>query len=103
IGGLTAYLLCVDMVYAGVVKIPRGAQVGKAIFDIRRGSYAQMMLLGVITTSSDNEECGYTFQKLHNRVIEIMEPEETAQMNLDIFTMEHALCKQKRLGDLLLR
>ncbi|KAF8588008.1 hypothetical protein K439DRAFT_1336541 [Ramaria rubella] len=101
IGDLTSYLMVVDLCYTGLVQWPTACELGELIYDIGRGSYSEMVVQGLIDGESDCMDCGRAFRDFNDKVSAALTSEELEKMNFDIFMMEHALCKRKRLRDAL--
>ncbi|KAF8575408.1 hypothetical protein K439DRAFT_1370012, partial [Ramaria rubella] len=101
IGDLTGYLVAVDLCYTGLVQWPTACELGELIYDIGRGSYSEMVVQGLINGESDRMDCGWAFRDFNDKVSAALTSKELEKMNFDIFMMEHALCKRKRLRDTL--
>ncbi|KAF8576641.1 hypothetical protein K439DRAFT_1622718 [Ramaria rubella] len=94
IGDLTGYMMVVDLCYTGLVQWPTACELGW-------GSYSEMVVQGLIDGKSDRMDCGRAFRDFNDKVSAALMSEELEKMNFDIFMMEHALCKRKRLRDAL--
>ncbi|KAF8576425.1 hypothetical protein K439DRAFT_1622878 [Ramaria rubella] len=94
IGNLTGYLMAIDLSYAGLVQQPTA-------FELGRGSYSEMVIQGLVDGENDRTDCGSIYNTLHEKVEASLMEEELMNMKFDIFMLEHALCKKKRLRDAL--
>ncbi|KAF8573778.1 hypothetical protein K439DRAFT_1374372, partial [Ramaria rubella] len=101
IGDLMGYLMAVDLCYAGLVQWPTAFELGELIYDIGRGSYSEMVIQGLVDGENDCTDCGSIYNTLHEKVEASLMEEELMNMKFDIFMLEHALCKKKRLRDAL--
>ncbi|KAF8585817.1 hypothetical protein K439DRAFT_1313646, partial [Ramaria rubella] len=97
IGDLTGYLMAVDLCYTELVQWPTACELGELIYNIGWGSYSKMVIQGLIDGKSDCMDCGRAFRDFNDKVSAALMSEELEKMNFDIFMMEHALCKSKRL------
>jgi hypothetical protein len=94
-GPLVGWLLASDYASAGLVDMPQPSEVGGIIFDINAGARAGLGLLGYDVRSK--EACAEAMRSLWSEVTESFTGEEIDEMGLDPITLEHALCKLKRL------
>ena len=94
-GNLVGWLLASDYAYAGLVKMPEVSEVGKFIFKINAGGKDGLALLGfnVATEEACTDAMDAVWTALHKSFTSA----EITQMGLDPITIEHALCKFKRL------
>lgn len=95
IGNLVGWLLASDYVYAGLVKMPEVSEVGEIIFKINAGGKHGLQLLGFNVDTK--EACGEAMVSVWTAVHKFFTPAEIEEMGLDPITLEHALCKFKRL------
>lgn len=98
IGGLTAYLLAVDLVYAGVFDSPTASSLGTMIFTLNLGARKGMQGLELVTSTVSALEFASAFATLYEAVSDMLTDEESRAMRWDLFVLEHALCKGRRLG-----
>ncbi|KAF8587954.1 hypothetical protein K439DRAFT_1336742, partial [Ramaria rubella] len=101
IGDLTGYLMAVDLCYAGLVQQPTALKLGELIYDIGWGSYSEMVIQGLIDSENDRTDCRCTFRDFDENVKSALTETELGIIKYDIFMLEHALCKKKRLRDAL--
>jgi len=95
-GNLVGWLLASDYAYAGLVTMPDVSEVGKIIFKIDAGGKAGLRLLGFKVDTS--EECVQSLSTLWTVLHSFLTQAEIEEMGLDDpVTLEHALCKFKRL------
>jgi hypothetical protein len=94
-GNLVGWLLASDYAYAGLVDIPEVSVVGEIIFKINAGGMAGLELLGLKVDTK--EACAEAMRLAWTAVNKSLTPTEIVNMGLDPITLEHALCKFKRL------
>ncbi|KAF8587086.1 hypothetical protein K439DRAFT_1614642 [Ramaria rubella] len=94
IGDLTGYLMVVDLCYAGLVQRPTALKLGW-------GSYSEMVIQGLIDSENDRPDCGRAFRDFDENVKSALTETELGIIKYDVFMLEHALCKKKRLRDVL--
>jgi hypothetical protein len=96
-GALAAYLLASDISYTGVIPQATPDEVGRAIYRIKRGSYNQMMEMGLIDLESDEQDCGIAYTRLYEALNRVLTEEEKQVMMIDVYSPEYVLCKMFRL------
>jgi hypothetical protein len=94
-GNLVGWLLASDYAYAGLVNMPDASEVGKTIFKINAGGKDGLALLGFDVDTP--EACSKAMNKIWNAICSNFSSVEIEEMGLDAITIEHALCKFKRL------
>ena len=94
-GNLVGWLLASDYAYAGLIEMPDASKVGEIIFDIDAGGKGGLKLLGFNVDTK--EGCVKATRAVWAGVHELFTPMEIDKMGLDPITLEHALCKFKRL------
>lgn len=99
---LTAYLFVADLVYAGLVTMPSPSEVGQVIWDIKRGGYAGLRLLGLVLRPGDStraaaqrSHCITAFEELYGKMVLGFGP-GAIELGLDPILLEHSLCKYSR-------
>ena len=98
IGGLTALLICGDLVEAGILPMPSASDWAKSISKIGKGSKEGMKLCGFVEESYSEDEFCAAFTSLDEALQRELKEEEKKDMGYNIIMLEHALCKIKRLG-----
>ena len=94
-GNLVGWLLASDYAYAGLVAMPNASKVGEIIFKINAGGRDGLGLLGFEVATK--EACAEAMLSLWAMVQTHFLPSEIDKMGLEPITLEHALCKFKRL------
>lgn len=94
-GYLVGWLLASDYAYAGLVNEPSMSEVGRVIFKIDAGGKAGLALLGLGVGTA--EACATSLSDLWDVILAQFTRAEINEMGLDPITLEHALCKYKRL------
>ncbi|EIM79194.1 uncharacterized protein STEHIDRAFT_163955 [Stereum hirsutum FP-91666 SS1] len=97
VGKLIGYLLCVDLVYAGVLHEPSSQELGDIVADVAKGARDGMVRLKLIRARASKKNVSLAFQSLCMYL--------SSQYNvphlsgcLNGFIVEHGLCKYKRLA-----
>lgn len=103
VGKLTGYLLAVDLVYAKRVLPPTPEELGGIIADMNLGSRCGLRVTHQIRQKADKSEVAQAFAALHSYLLAQFSPAEQALMGLDIFMVEHLLCKFQRVDRYLSR
>lgn len=96
IGLLIGYLICTDLVYAGVLDPPSLEDMGKGVASIGKGGRAGLKWLGLIGEDASRDDVSSSFQSLY-RYLKAHFPAQFPSLHLDMFIVEHGLCKYKRL------
>lgn len=94
-GKLVGWLLASDYAYAGLVKMPGAAEVGEIIFKIKAGGKDGLELLGFQVDTQ--ESCAMAMETVWMMVQRCFTSDQINEMGLDPTTLEHALCKFKRM------
>ena len=94
-GSLVGWLLASDYAYAGLVPVPTLSDVGYFIHTINLGAKDGLVLLDLPTNSK--QECAESLEWVWKGIQEYFPSDEIDQMGLEPITLEHALCKYKRL------
>lgn len=95
-GNLVGWLLASDYAYAGLVPVPTVSDLGYVINTLNLGAKRGLQLLKLPATCE--EECVESIELVWNGIQEFFTPDEIDDMGLDFITLEHALCKYKRLS-----
>ncbi|KAF6759706.1 hypothetical protein DFP72DRAFT_806004 [Ephemerocybe angulata] len=96
IGPLIAYLIAADYAIAGVIDMPDDFTMGRLIFRIGKGGLKGLTALGFKVSTED--ETADAFHALYDIVCKRISVERRAQMDFNVFVLEHMLCKFKRLS-----
>ncbi|TFK60302.1 hypothetical protein BDN72DRAFT_940373 [Pluteus cervinus] len=94
-GNLTIYLLLVDYAIAGKLSVPTFAEMGYIIHAVNAGGRKGLTSMGFPCRSK--EEIADALAFIMESLVRIIPQERRQAMNLDIFLLEHALCKMGRL------
>lgn len=94
-GPLVGYLTCVDLVYAGVLTPPSLDVMGDAVAKLGKGGRDGLIRLKLIKVGAGRSEISSAFKDLYN-YLEHHFP-KSSSLHLDMFIVEHGLCKYKRL------
>lgn len=94
-GSLAGWLLASDYAHAGLIETPQASEVGRIIFKINAGGKGGLALLGYDTDT--NDACAEAMESLCTVVDRFFSPDDIKKMGLDPISLEHALCKFKRL------
>lgn len=100
-GNLVGWLLASDYAYARLVNTPTPFDVGKIIFAISAGSKKGLSLLGFDT--QDENACGAAMEAVWAAVHKQLILLERTEVELDVITVEHALCKFARLHNIFVK
>jgi len=90
IGSLTAFLICGDLVEAGVLPMP-------IISSMDMGATAGMKQFNLVPEKADGEEICQAFILLDETLQRELGTEEKKDMGYNVIMLEHALCKMSRL------
>lgn len=94
IGSLVGYLICVDLVYAGVLESPSLDVMAEAVAQIGKGGRDGLVRLGLIKERATKGEISRAFKDLY-QFVQCHFP--LSSLRPDMFIVEHGLCKYKRL------
>jgi hypothetical protein len=97
IGGLSALLICGDLIEAGILPMPTAHEWGGLIYSLKMGARGAMELLGFITVQANKGEVTDAFVSLDSALQQELTEEEKVTMKYNVIMLEHALCKIKRL------
>lgn len=97
IGGLSALLICGDLIEAGVLPMPTAHEWGGLIYTLKMGAKSAMELLGLISKQASRADVTEAFTSLDQSLQQALKEEEKEAMNYNVIMLEHALCKIKRL------
>ena len=97
IGSLTAFLICGDLVEAGILSMPSSNEIGQLISSINKGAVAGMQLFDLVAEGAPSEEILQAFISLDAALERELLMEEKRDMGYNVIMLEHALCKMNRL------
>jgi hypothetical protein len=97
VGGLSALLICGDLIEAGVLPMPTANEWGGLIFTLKMGAKGAMEVLDLTRKHASREEVTEAFTSLDFALQQVLEEEEKVTMDYNVIMLEHALCKIKRL------
>jgi hypothetical protein len=97
IGGLSALLICGDLIEAGMLPMPTAHEWGGLIFSLDMGAKDGMEMLGLIKKKAGREEVMEAFVSLNLALQQELKEAEKVEMCYNVVMLEHALCKIKRL------
>lgn len=96
VGKLVGYLLCADLVYAGVLALPGPDVIGDIVADIGRGGRQGLVRLKLVRSKASKRAISLAFQSLYKYLVTRFRTEELS-VHLDVFVVENGLCKYERL------
>lgn len=97
IGSLTALLICGDLIEAGLVLMPSSREFGELIFKVGKGAKDGMTAIGLVQSDVNREEFCEAFKSLDLALQSKLTEDEREIMRYSVITLEHTLCKIKRL------
>lgn len=97
IGGLTALLICGDLIEAGILPMPTAQEYGGLIFTLDMGAKDAMEKLGLISKKASKVQVVEAFTSLDLVLQQELKEEEKVAMYYNVIMLEHTLCKIKRL------
>lgn len=100
VGKLVGYLICADLVYAGVLDLPTPEVVGDIVADIGKGGRAGLVRLKLIRGNATKRDVSLAFQSLH-RYIEGHFREEGMRKSKNMFMGAVGDPKDGRRGGIL--
>jgi hypothetical protein len=95
LGPLTIYLIVADYASVGLIAMPTVAEMGKIIFQLKAGAYKCLGRLGFPTSTVG--EAQFAFQSVYHD-LESQFSLASATMPFNAITVEHSLCKFRRLN-----
>lgn len=98
IGGLTALLICGDLIEAGILPMPSAREWAKSINKIGKGSRDGMTRCGLVKEDCSDDDFCAAFSLLDEALQTELREDEKEAMGYNIIMLEHALCKIKRIG-----
>ncbi|KAI0793096.1 hypothetical protein BC629DRAFT_1592997 [Irpex lacteus] len=93
VGHLSAYLLLVDMHYAGLVDAPLPIDVARIVSLVRKGGMYGLGALGYITDRSSKKTVEEKFVQYYNEVDAALTEDQRRRFRWDPVVAEHTLCK----------
>lgn len=94
-GSRNAYVMAIDLVYAGVVETPEPAALANILFEEKLGSYKILKEFGLLPKGAGDPKLQFAdvFLRVKSGLEEELGPILMQKMDWDLFTYEHALCK----------
>lgn len=102
LGPLGAYLLSVDLVYAGVFKAPLLDEISITIRSMNKGAVAALVYLGLAKQAKTSaghraklklNACRAAIMSVDGTISEFMNPQMRSLATMDFIGIEHTLCK----------
>jgi hypothetical protein len=97
IGGLSALLICGDLIEADILPMPTANEWGGLIYTLKKGANSAMETLGLINEQASRAEVIEAFISLDLALQQELTEEEKVEMKYNMIMLEHTLCKIKRL------
>jgi len=97
IGGLSALLICGDLIEASILPMPTAHEWGGLIYTLKMGANGTMEMLSLISKKASRVEVAEVFTSLDQVLQKGLQEEEKVAMKYNVIMLEHMLCKIKRL------
>lgn len=97
-GSLITLLLAGDLVYAGKVAMPTAEEMGVIVADVKKGARSGLQDAFIISPYTLAPDVKDGFVGLYNYLDTELTPDQKARITFDPITLEHILCKYKRVG-----
>jgi hypothetical protein len=97
IGGLSALLICGDLVEAGILDMPTIEEWASLIYTVQKGATYGLQCLALLGETFSKEEVIDAFKTLDTFVLETLTDEDCELMGYNIIMLEHSLCKFTRI------
>jgi hypothetical protein len=97
IGDLSAMLIIGDLLESGFLPMVDAQVMGKLVAKVGRGAKDGLECLGLIDRYSDEKTVVDAFVELDEHAMDAINQEKKSTMVYNIITLEHGLCKYKRL------
>ncbi|KAF8171682.1 hypothetical protein BJ912DRAFT_860433, partial [Pholiota molesta] len=98
-GRLVAYLVAVDLAYAGEIPAPTLDEMGDVIEYIDKGAVGGLRVLQLFHGKGP-DGAGQVFKHVFRYLDTALTETQKTEMRFDVFMVEHGLCKVKRLYNL---
>ena len=97
IGALSALLIIGDLLESGFLQMVDAHTMGRLVAKVGRGAKDGLECLGLIDQYSDEKMIADAFVELDEHATNAIHQEKKRTMVYNIITLEHGLCKYKRL------
>ena len=97
IGLLMAFLICGNLVEAGILSMPSIQEWAGLIHRLGKGAKAGMEMFGLMQKDRNKEEVCNAFMSLDLSLQHELQMDEKDRMGYNIIMLEHVLCKIKQL------
>ena len=97
IGDLSALLIIGDLQESGFLPMVDAHVMGKLVAKVGKGAKDALKCLGLTNQHSDENDIANAFVELHQHAMEALNQEKQTKMVYNVITLEHGLCKYKRL------
>lgn len=97
IGDLSALLIVGDLLESGFLPMVDAHTMGKLVAKVGKGAKNGLISLGFIDQFSDENTIADAFVELNRHAMEAFDQEKQTTMVYNVITLEHGLCKYKRL------
>lgn len=100
VGDLIRLLVAGDLVYAGIFQGPTLEEMGAVITKVNKGAIAGLKKLGALPDQQDkhtSDQVDKALSDVYNSLRSGLTQEEWKDMGMDVLTLEHSLCKYKRV------
>jgi hypothetical protein len=98
VSDLVAFVIAIDMVYAGFGAVESPKEMGNRIYDLNKGALAGLSYLGLFTPGQDREAAVKAFCDLYDYLDKHLTDAEKYAMKFDSFMLENTSCKIQRLA-----
>ena len=97
VGELGRLLVVGDLVYAGIFEPPTLEEMGTMIHKVNKGAIAGLTKLHVLSGQHTAQQVIDALSHVYDAVHSGLTQEEWMGMGMDVLTLEHSLCKYKRV------
>ena len=97
VGELVRLLVVGDLVYAGIFEPPTLEEMGTMIHKVNKGAIAGLTKLHVLSGQHTAQQVIDALSHVYDAVHSGLTQEEWMGMGMDVLTLEHSLCKYKRV------
>jgi hypothetical protein len=97
IGDLSALLIISDLLESGFLPMVDAFVMGKLVAKVGKGAKDALKCLGLTNQHSNENAIANAFVELHQHATEAINQEKQTTMVYNVITLEHGLCKYKRL------
>lgn len=93
-GPLVAFLAAGDMSMTECVETPSAMNVGLRIHEVRRGSFNELVKLGLVRATDGPDAVGHAVERLNGFLMQELSLQEKGKMLYGTVMLEHGLCKR---------